>query len=291
MTPAELSRQVRLLEITTRHLVTEVFSGEYSSAFKGRGIEFAEVREYQPGDDIRSIDWNVTARTGRPFVKRFSEERELTILLCVDLSASGDFGTGQKTKQQLAAEVSSVIAFAATRNNDRVGLLIFTDRIELYVPPAKGSRHALRLIRELLAFSPKGRGTDFRVAADHISHVLKRRAVVFIASDFLAPDPVGPWRVVASKHDAVALHVSDPREHEMPSVGLVNVQDPETGDTRTIDTSSATVRRDYHLAAVRAYDQLTFDIRAMGMDFVQLATWRPYIHDLIEFFRIRERRR
>lgn len=303
MTPAELSRNVKQLEITTRHLVTEVFAGEYSSAFKGRGIEFADVREYQPGDDIRSIDWNVTARAGRPFVKRFDEERELTILLCVDLSSSGNFGTKKHSKQQLASEVAGVIAFAATKNNDRVGLMIFTDRVEMYVPPAKGSRHVLRMIRELLAFKPTGSGTSFKAAADRVAHVLHRRSVVIVISDFIssepAPgdsslgfhDPGDAWRQVSQRHDLVALHVTDPRERELPRAGLLRVQDPETGGTAVLDTSSTRVRAAYALSAERWHKRVDDSLRRKGIDVASVSTGSPYIHSLIQLFRAREARR
>lgn len=288
MTPAELAQQVRLLEITTRHLVTEVFAGEYSSAFKGRGIEFADVREYQPGDDIRSIDWNVTARTARPFVKRFHEERELTLLLCVDLSASGDFSTQAKSKQQIAAEVAAIIAFAASRSNDRVGLLIFTDQIELFIPPAKGSRHVLRMIRELLAFRPRGRLTDFTVAATRVAHTLKRRAVVFVISDFLVPEPAEAWRQVALRHDVVAVHTLDPRESELVPAGVVNLRDPETGRSIPVDTSSAKVRAAFRDAARRWQDELVSSLHRLRVDLISLRTDKPYIHELVKYFRFRE---
>ena len=212
MSPAELARQVRLLEIATRHIVTDVFAGDYSSAFKGRGIEFADVREYQPGDDVRTIDWNVTARAGRPFIKRFSEERELTVMLAVDLSGSGGFGTGVRSKRELACEVAALLAFAAVRKGDRVGLLIFTDRVEMYVPPKKGARHTLRLIRELLAFEPTHLGTRLTAAADHLCRLLPRRSLVFVISDFLSDDLTPAMRKLAPRHDLVALDVGDPRD-------------------------------------------------------------------------------
>lgn len=291
MTPAELARQVKLLEITARHLVTEVFAGEYSSAFKGRGIEFADVREYQPGDDIRSIDWNVTARTGRPFVKRFNEERELTVMLCVDLSASGDFSTSASTKRELASQIAAVLAFAATKNNDRIGLVVFTDRVELTIPPAKGSRHALRIVRELLAFEPSGRATDFGVAADRVARTLNRRAVVFVLSDFVGHGVEDAWKQLSLRHDVVALHVSDPREQALPNVGLLHVQDPETGARTWIDSSSPRVRDAYRRRWTEHQDRLTSMFRRIRVDTVSLTTEKPYIHDLIEFFHTRESRR
>jgi uncharacterized protein (DUF58 family) len=291
MTPAELARQVRLLEIRTRHAVTEVFAGEYSSAFKGRGIEFAEVREYQPGDDVRTIDWNVTARTGKPFVKRFTEERELTVLLTIDLSASGDFGTQERSTRRLAVEAAAVLGFAAARKGDRVGLLIFTDRVELYIPPKKGPRHTLRLIRELLAFEPTHTGTNLRAAADHIARVVRRRSVVFVVSDFLLPNPGDALGVLAPRHDVIAVRVGDPRERELISAGVLEVRDPETGERTLIDSSSRRVRDAYREAMEDHEDAVTAVLRRTGVDGVELSTDRPYVHDLVELFHKRERRR
>jgi uncharacterized protein (DUF58 family) len=291
MTPAELARQVRLLEIRTRHAVTEVFAGEYSSAFKGRGIEFAEVREYEPGDDVRTIDWNVTARTGKPFVKRFTEERELTVLLAVDLSASGDFGTQERSTRRLAVEAAAVLGFAAARKGDRVGVLIFTDRVELYIPPKKGARHALRLIRELLAFEPTHAGTNLRAAADHIARVVRRRSVVFVVSDFLLENPGDGLSIIAPRHDVIAVRVGDPRGRELVPAGVLDVRDPETGGRTTIDTSSRRVRDAYRRAMEDHDDAVTGMLRRAGVDGVDLSTDRPYVHDLVELFHRRERRR
>lgn len=291
MTPAELARQVRLLEIRTRHAVTEVFAGEYSSAFKGRGIEFAEVREYQPGDDVRTIDWNVTARTGKPFVKRFTEERELTVLLTVDLSASGNFGTQERSTRRLAVEAAAVLGFAAARKGDRVGLLIFTDRVELFIPPKKGPRHTLRLIRELLAFEPEHTGTDLRAAADHIARVVRRRSVVFVVSDFLIQDAADGLSIIAPRHDVIAVRVGDPRERELVSAGVLEVRDPETGGRRLIDSSSRRVREAYRAAMQDHEVAITSTLRRSGVDDVSLSTDRPYIHDLVELFHKREGRR
>jgi uncharacterized protein (DUF58 family) len=291
MTPAELAAQVRILEIVTRHAVTEVFAGEYSSAFKGRGIEFADVREYQPGDDTRTIDWNVTARAGRPFVKRFTEERELTVVLAVDLSASGRFGTARKSKQQVCAEVAALLAFASVRKGDRVGLLVFTDRVEHFIPPKKGPRHALRIVRELLAFEPAHTGTDFSPAGEHLARVLHRRSVVFFVSDFVGPDPTNPLRLLAPRHDLVAVDVLDPRDRELVPAGILTVVDPETGDVATIDTSSPRVRRAYRDAFENAARTLDSRLDRLGIDRVRVSTDRPYVHDLAEFFREREMRR
>lgn len=290
MTPAELARQVRLLEIATRHIVTEVFAGDYSSAFKGRGIEFADVREYQPGDDVRAIDWNVTARAGRPFIKRFSEERELTVVLAVDLSASGAFGTRDKTKRELACEVAALLAFAAVRKGDRVGLLIYTDRVEKYVPPKKGTRHTLRLIRELLAFEPRHSGTRLSAAADHLGRLLRRRSLVFAISDFLCDDLDDGARTLAPRHDLIAVHVSDPRDFELASAGLMNVRDPESGQMMMLDTGSRRCREAFGAAARARYAQGRSVFRRLGVDQLALSTDSPYVHELVEFFRKRERR-
>lgn len=304
LAPEQLAQQVRHLEITARRVVTEVFAGEYSSAFKGRGIEFAEVREYQPGDDVRSIDWNVTARMGaaggpvaRAFVKRYREERELTVMLAADLSASGAFGSAGREKRDLAAEVCGVLAFAALKKNDRVGLVGFTDRVELTIPPRKGARHVLRLIRELLAFEPAGRGTSLRAAADHLSRILPRRAVVFVVSDFLTDDLERPMALLDRRHDLIAIDVTDPRELDLAagaggrSAGLVEVRDPETGRRLLLDTASRRVREAYRRAAAGRRRALESSLRRIGVDRVSISTDRPYLHDLMMLFRAREHRR
>lgn len=290
MTPAELARQVRLLEISTRHSVTEVFAGDYSSAFKGRGIEFSDVREYQPGDDVRSIDWNVTARAGHPFIKRFTEERELTVMLAVDLSGSGGFGTTHRSKRELACEVAALLAFAAVRKGDRVGLLIFTDQVELYVPPKKGSRHTLRLVRELLAFKPRHRGTRLAAAADHLGRVLRRRSVVFVISDFLCDDLDDSVRRLAPRHDLVAIDINDRRDFDLAPAGLMDVRDPESGATMILDTSSRRVRVAYRNAAAEAASRRESVLRRSGVDRLSLSTESEYVHELVAFFKQRERR-
>lgn len=308
MLTEELMRKVRQLQISTGRAVNEVFAGQFSSAFKGRGMEFAEVREYEPGDDIRTIDWNVTARTGTPYVKRFVEERELTIMLAVDLSASGSFGSIDRVKNETAAELCAVLAFAATRSNDKVGLVIFTDRIELYVPPKKGAKHVLRLIRELLDFDPRGHGTRPEVCLEHLRRVLKRRSVVFFVSDFLF-EGVGAERngarsgggrrtpferdldILNRRHDVIAVQIADPREQELPRVGLIELRDAETGRLITVDTSSRRVRRAYEDGARRRGEAIEKQMRRMGVDFVRVTTHESYIHALVELFRRRERRR
>lgn len=324
MIPEEIMKKVRELEIVTGRAVNEVFAGEYSSAFKGRGMEFAEVRQYQPGDDVRTIDWNVTARTGVPHVKRFQEERELTVMLAVDLSSSGRFGSTQRLKNELAAELCAVLAFAATRNNDKVGLLIFTDRVEVFVPPRKGTNHVLRIIRDVLSFGSNGgsgaptvrsrmkplprRGTSLTAALSHLILVLKRSAVVFLVSDFLTDELAfaggrdamslarrknfeAALRTASRRHDLVAVRVSDPRESVLPRAGLIEMEDAETGERFTIDTSSAAVRREYEINAHRRAEGISKEMARLGIDLVPVVTGEPYIRALVQLFKSRERRR
>jgi len=253
-------------------------------------MEFSEVREYEPGDDIRSIDWNVSARMGHPFVKKFTEERELTVVLAVDLSASGRFGTCASTKIEMAAEIAALLAFSAIRNNDRVGLLAFTDRVETFLPPRKGREHGLRVLRELLTFETAGRGTDIAKALEYLRKVVTKRCVVFLVSDFQADGYERTLRVVARKHDLVALRVSDPREALLPSSGIVAVEDPETGERALLDSGSARVRSlwtrwaEGHAASVRAL------MKRIGVDYLELSTGEPYDIPLVRFFRERARR-
>lgn len=309
MLAQELMRKVRALEIRTRRSVSEVFAGEYSSAFRGRGMEFSEVREYQPGDDVRSIDWNVTARMGGPYIKRFVEERELTIVLAVDLSGSGRFGSVLRSKNETAAELCAVLAFAATQKNDKVGLVIFTDTVELTIPPRKGLKHALRLIRELLNFEPQRRngrraGTDIAHAARTINQALKRRAVIFMVSDFLTgPAPADSrtplpeavettLRLLARRHDVIAGVVADPRERELPRAGLIELEDAETGRRLLLDTASPGVRNRFHALARRRTERVREQLRRVGIDSFEATTRdESYIHSLVELFRRRERRR
>ena len=290
MTPEEVTREVRRIEITTRHLVRDIVAGEYSSAFRGRGVEFAEVREYQPGDDVRTIDWNVTARLGSAYVKRYLEERELTVVFVVDRSASGEFGSVRRTKGDLATELCAVLALAAARNNDRVGAVLFTDRIEHYVEPAKGRRHSLRVINDLLACSPVGTGTDLAGALAGLEPTLRRRAVIFVVSDFLAMDYEATLARLARRHDVVALHLVDPRERELPDAGVVTLWDPESGSWLRVDTGDAAVRAHF-LAKTGEFDR-TLDrvLRERGVDLLRLETGRPYAEALLTFFRRREHR-
>jgi len=290
MIPEELIKRIRQIQIYTSRAVDASFAGQYESVFKGRGMQFDEVREYMPGDDIRTIDWNVTARTGKPFIKRFVEEREMTVLFAVDLSASGEFGTVEKMKNELAAEFCAVLAFAAAKNNDKVGLLIFTDRIELFIPPKKGSRHVLRLIRELLAFKMPKRKTDIPQALDYIARVIRKRATVFLVSDFIESDFKKPLSLLNRRHDVVAVPVRDRVEIAMPSVGLIEVQDAETGEIMLVDTSSARFRSQYGVHSSRRFDELTGMLRSINVDFIPVTTDRPYINDMIQFFHMRHRR-
>jgi len=266
------------------------FAGQYESTFKGRGMEFEEVREYVPGDDVRTIDWNVTARAGRPYIKRYVEERELTVMLAVDLSASGAFGTTGRLKNELAAELCAVLAFAAIRNNDKVGLILFTDRIERFIPPKKGSRHVLRLIRDLLCFEPPHRATRVDEALDFVARVTRKRATVFVVSDFLADGFVEPMSRVNRRHDVIAVSVQDPAELALPRVGLVEWADAETGAVRLVDTSSAAFRRRYAARQAERTARLETTLRSIGVDCISVRTDRPYIQDLVKFFHMRRRR-
>ena len=280
MTPEEVTHEVRRLEITTRHLVRDIMAGEYSSAFRGRGVEFAEVREYQPGDDIRTIDWNVTARLGSAYVKRFLEERELTVLFLADVSASGAFGTRRHTKAELAVEVAAVLALAAARNNDRV---------EHFVAPAKGRRHALRVISDLLSFTPQATGTDLARALTELEPVLRRRAVIFLLSDFLAAGFGPALARLSRRHDVIGLQVTDPRERELPDVGLVTLWDPESGEWRIVNTDDLRVRRQFRERAEAWEQGLGRIFSEAGADLLRLDTGEPYADSLIAFFRRRER--
>ncbi|MDD9949687.1 MAG: DUF58 domain-containing protein [candidate division Zixibacteria bacterium] len=290
MIPRQILQKIRQIEIRTKHLVNDVFSGEYHSVFKGRGMEFAEVREYEPGDEIRSIDWNVTARLGRPYIKRFIEERELTVILMADVSASGHFGTVNQMKSEITAEICALLAYAAIQNNDRVGLLMFTDQIEKYIPPKKGRTHILRVIREVLYNQPGHTGTDLTQALEYLNRLLTRRSIVFILSDFLTEDYMKPLRVASKRHDVVAVTITDPRELSLPGVGLIELQDAETGEEVLVDTGDAGWRRqyaEYNEALREARDQ---QFRVTGVDAIHIRTDEPYIDPLLQFFKLRERK-
>jgi len=271
-------------------LVEESLAGSYHSVFKGRGMEFAEVRDYVPGDDVRTIDWNVSARMGHPFVKKFTEERELTVVLVVDASGSERFGTGPSTKMQMAAEISALLAFSAIRNNDRVGLLLFTDRTELFLSPRKGREHGLRVLRELLAIEPVGRGTRIASALQYLQRVVTKRAVVFLLSDFQDEGYEQVLRVAARRHDVVAISLADPREEQLPNVGLIAVRDPESGELGVIDAGNSRVRQAYADHARRTQDALRETVRRTGVDLLELSTSEPYEIPFVRFFHERARR-
>lgn len=289
MTPEEVAAEVRRLEITTRHLVRDIVAGEYSSAFRGTGVEFAEVREYLPGDDVRTIDWNVTARLGSAYVKRYLEERELTVLFLVDYSASSAFGTRVRTKRGLAVEVAAVLALAAARSNDRVGAVCFTERAERYVPPRRGRRQVLQVISELVGFEPGHRGTSLAAGLEFLASVLRRRAVVFVASDFMGEGYGGALEQLARRHDVIALQLVDPRERELPPVGLAALADPESGGWRWVDTDDPRVRERYRATGAEFDATLERALRRSDVDHLRLETGRSYAETLLAFFRRRER--
>ena len=289
MIPKHILKKVRQIEIRTKHLVNDVFSGEYHSVFKGRGMEFAEVREYEPGDDIRTIDWNVTARTGRPYIKRFTEERELTVILVVDVSASGNFGAFEQMKGEIVAELCAVLAYAAIKNNDRVGLLIFTDQIEKFIPPKKGRTHILRVIRELLYTQPAHTGTDITQALEYLNKVVTRRSIVFMVSDFLTSGYMTALRIANKRHDMIAVTITDPREIQFPQVGLIELEDAETGEEVLIDTNDEAWCQAYQDQNIQKREERDRQFRLMGIDAVHISTDKPYVDPLIQFFRKRER--
>ena len=288
--PGEILKKIRRIELRTRRLVQTSFAGAYQSVFKGRGMNFEEVREYAPGDEIRSIDWNVTARMNAPFVKKFTEEREMTVMLLVDVSASGNYGSVENSKRELAAEVASILAFSAIQNNDKVGLILFSDEVELFIPPKKGRLHTLRLIREMLYFEPRGRGTNVAGALDYLNKVTSRRAVVFLISDFLAPDFTKPLTVAAKRHDLVAMPVIDPGEEELPPVGILTLEDAETGEQIDINTSSRAVANAYAAIEEKRHSDLARLFRQRRIDSIPLRTDTDYLLPLRSFFETRERR-
>lgn len=294
----EILKKVRQIEVRTRRLVDDTLAGRYHSVFKGRGMNFDEVREYVPGDEIRTIDWNVTARTGTPHVKKFTEERELTILLMIDISGSGEFGSGEQSKRELMAELGSVLAFSAVRNNDKVGLVLFADFVELYIPPGKGHSHILRVIREILFFQPQGRGTEIGGALDFINRVTKRKCVVFLLSDFCLPgdfeqtlEQIRPkLQITGCRHDLIAVSVTDPRDLSLPDVGWITLEDAESGEQVAVDTSDARMRQGYRELAAERQALFRRTIRAAGIDLLVLSTATPYLGPLMGFFGARRRR-
>ena len=286
----EILRKIRRLELRTRRLVASSFAGQYQSVFKGRGMNFEEVRPYSPGDEIRAIDWNVTARTGEPYIKKFTEEREMTVMIVLDVSASGNFGSIEESKRELAAEVAAILAFSAITNNDKVGLLLFSDRVELFIPPKKGRLHILRLIREMLFFRPKGKGTDLSGALEYLNKVVTRRAVVFLISDFFTGDFSKPLTVSAKRHDMVAIPIIDPAEEVLPNVGVILLEDPETGEQIEVDTSRRLISKGYAEMADKRSKELLSLFGARRIDTLQLRTDRDYLPVLRNFFDRRGRR-
>jgi uncharacterized protein (DUF58 family) len=289
--PADILAHIRRIEIRARRLVSNVFLGEYHSVFKGRGIEFSEVRQYEPGDDVRLIEWNVTARLGAPYVKQYIEERELTVLLAVDISASSLFTTTAVSKRGLAAEAAALLAFAAIANADRVGLLLFTDRVERYVPPGKTRRHVLRLVRELLYTEPEGKGTDIGAALTYLARTARRRSIVFLISDFFDEGFEQQLRAASLRHEVIALTLTDPRDETMPNVGLLEVADPESGQRLLLDTNDRRVREQYARRAEEAASRRSRMLASAGVDEIRLRTDAPYMPALLRAFRARERRR
>jgi uncharacterized protein (DUF58 family) len=290
METKDLLKKVRQLEIRTRGLVNQVFSGEYHSVFKGRGMEFSEVREYQYGDDMRMIDWNVTARLNNPFIKIFEEERELTVMLVVDMSGSQFFGSQSALKRDIALEISAILAFSAMKNNDKVGLIIFTDRIEKFVPPRKGRGHALRIVRELLSFEPSRPATSIKTALEYLNHVQKKRGIIFVISDFMDSGYEAALRIAGKRHDLIGVVLQDPRENELPDVGLIHLRDAESGATRLIDTSEARVRFVYRQRSERLRGARKIVFLKSRLDDIEVRLDQPYLKPLIDFFRLREKR-
>jgi len=291
LSTSALLKKVRKIEIKTKGLSNHIFAGEYHTAFKGKGMAFSEVREYQPGDDIRSIDWNVTARYNSPFVKVFEEEREMTVMLLIDVSASGNFGTEEQFKRELATELAAILAFSAINNNDKVGVIFFTDKVEQFIPPKKGKSHILRIIREVLAFEPTGKGTDIAGALEYFSAVIKKRSICFILSDFMSKEFDRPLKIASKKHDLVALRIHDTREDTLPNVGLVPMQDAETEKMLFVDTSSKKVRDNFAKNRAQATEKLRKLFPASGVDLIDITTGTDYVKPLINFFKNRGKRR
>ncbi len=290
MVPTEILKKVRRIEITTRSMVNDVFAGEYHSVFKGRGMDFSEVREYSVGDDVRTIDWNVTARMNRPYVKVFEEERELTVMLMVDASSSGEFGTVEQMKGEIAIEICALLAFSAIKNNDKVGLIIFTDKVEKFVPPKKGKTHVLRVIRELFYHEPQSSKTDIGEALEYLNRIANRRSVVFLVSDFMSEGFEKALQIVNKKHDIVAVTIRDPREISLPDVGLLELEDAETGEIYLLDTSDPSIRENFASQSTQKREELEKLFKSMSVDHVAISTDRPYVDPLIRFFRMRAKR-
>ena len=291
MIPKEILRKVHLIDIHTRSVVNNLFAGDYHSVFKGQGMEFSEVREYQPGDDVRTIDWNVTARMGTPYVKMFEEERELSVVLVVDASASGSFGSGSRMKGEIGVEISALLAFAAIKNNDRVGLLIFTDEVEVFIAPKKGRKHVLRVIRELLYFQPRGGGTDITAALEYLNRVIHRRSVVFLITDFMDADYERALQLVRRRHDLIGITVVDPRERELPDVGFISLRDAESGEQVLVDTGNAELRTTFARRQEAAHGRRAALFGKLAIDEIRVDISQPYIEPLVHFFQSRIRRK
>ncbi|MEK6766382.1 MAG: DUF58 domain-containing protein [Planctomycetota bacterium] len=290
MIPKEILKKVRQIQIRSSRLVNDVLAGEYVSVFKGRGMEFEEVREYQAGDDIRTIDWNVTARMGHPYIKRFTEERELTIMFLVDLSYSGEFGSTKQFKNEIATEICALLALSAVRNNDKVGLILFTDKIEKFVPPKKGKTHVLRVIREVLYYKPENKGTDISIALEYLLKVTKRKAVCFLISDFITEGFEHALRIANKRHDIIAASITDPRELEIPNVGFVELEDAETGEITLVDTSDRKMMERFNRFNTKNMEERAKLFRSMGVDLIDVRTDRSYVEPIMKFFRAREKR-
>ena len=291
MIPKEILDKIRKIEITTRNLVNEIFSGEYHSIFKGQGLEFSEVRPYQPGDNVKFIDWNVTARTGSPYIKKFAETRELTVLLMIDVSRSGSFGSSKKFKREIAAEIGSILAFSAIKNNDKVGLLLFSDKVEQYIPPKKGKKSVLRLIREILYHKAQNHKTDIRNALEYYYKMSKKRSIVFVLSDFFDNDYLDSMQIVAQKHDLIAVRILDPKEVELPQKGYFNLEDAETGEITLVNAKDVEFQRKYKKLIQAKLDNFEKELKRRRIDLVDIRTNEPYIKSLIKFFSKRIRRR
>ena len=287
METSDLLKKVRKIELKTRGLSNHIFAGEYHTAFKGKGMAFSEVREYQPGDDIRTIDWNVTARFNTPFIKVFEEERELTVMLIIDVSGSKNFGTQKQMKQELVTELSAVLAFSAIQNNDKIGVIFFSDKVEKFIPPKKGKSHILRIIRELIAFEPENKGTDIGEALRYFNNVIKKRAVCFVISDFMGDNFEAPLKIANKKHDVVTISINDKREEELPNIGLIQMKDAETGEIKWIDTGNKSIRQNYKKNYLRNKEEVNQLFKNSGVDTIQLRTDMDYIKPLIQFFKRR----
>ena len=290
MISKDLLKKIQQIQIHTRRLVNEAFVGEYHSVFKGRGMEFDEVREYQPGDEIRTIDWNVTARMGHPFIKRYVEERELTVMLLVDVSASGNFGSIKHLKNEVATEICAILALSAIKNNDKVGMIMFTDKIEKFIPPKKGPKHVLRVIRELLCAQPTGKGTNISVALEYLNKITHRRTISFIVSDFIANDYAHALRIANKKHDMITITIVDPREQELPNVGFIELRDAESDEILLLDTADSLARKEFGALNNRRRQEQSRLFRSMGVDEILINTNRHHVEPIVRFFRMREKR-